>query len=252
VAAAALGDYVAAFRRRARALGPDVEVVDEPGLVGFGTREGHPGARALVLDDRSTAALEDLLARVPIGVVSASRSAPRARELLAACGYGGMEPAAAMVRSDLDGLPDLRLARELTPSRVQRTPDEPPGVPFDDAVAAVLRFDPSPSAVPEAAIRAFLLSLPAATLLAAVDESGTVRATAASGAYGEDAVVVMVSTDPSLRGRGIGSAMTAHALRAAKDNGAVRACLASDIGEPIYRRLGFTKVAELDRFIRPG
>lgn len=246
-----LDDYVAAFARRASSLGPAAELVQAPGLVAFGTADGHVGGRVLVLDDRSLPELTDFLAQVRVDLVSVGDEATRSRAALETAGFAGLERAAAMVRRDLDGLPDLPLPDDLTISQVQRTPEEPPGVPFDRAIAALLRFDPESGVVPEAAIRAFLLSLPHATLLAAVDPSGDVRATSASGVFDEDGVVVMVSTDPALRGRGIGSAMTAAALRAARVNGAVRACLdASAVGEPIYQRLGFSTVARLSRLSR--
>jgi ribosomal protein S18 acetylase RimI-like enzyme len=59
-----------------------------------------------------------------------------------------------------------------------------------------------------------------------------------------------VNTDPGRRGRGIGQAMTAQALSAARRAGARFAALdASDAGRSIYLRLGFDVVGMLTRFI---
>jgi len=65
--------------------------------------------------------------------------------------------------------------------------------------------------------------------------------------------VIFVNTHPDWRGRGVGQAMTAAALRAAQNSGARRACLdSSDAGLSIYARLGFKTVARTKRFFRAG
>jgi GNAT superfamily N-acetyltransferase len=95
-----------------------------------------------------------------------------------------------------------------------------------------------------------LRSLPASfRLFAAVDEDRAVRATSASGRFGTEATVIFVNTDPEWRGRGIGQAMTAAALRSARDCGALRAGLdASAAGARIYLRLGFQAITRTTRF----
>jgi ribosomal protein S18 acetylase RimI-like enzyme len=61
--------------------------------------------------------------------------------------------------------------------------------------------------------------------------------------------MIFVNTDPDWRGRGIGRAMTAEALHAAKRTGARRAGLdAINAGLSIYVRLGFEIVSEITRF----
>ncbi|MEA2282061.1 MAG: Acetyltransferase domain [Solirubrobacteraceae bacterium] len=77
------------------------------------------------------------------------------------------------------------------------------------------------------------------------------RATSGSGTFGIEATVLFVNPDPGWRGRGIGRAMTAAALRAAQSSGAQRACLdATHAGLSIYLRLGFEVVARTTRFAR--
>ncbi len=98
----------------------------------------------------------------------------------------------------------------------------------------------------------YLRALPAAIrLFAAVDEDGAVRATAGAGMFGNEASVMFVNTDPDWRRRGIGRAMTAAALRAARGCGALRAGLdASKAGTSIYVRIGFERVSPTTRFFR--
>jgi len=80
-----------------------------------------------------------------------------------------------------------------------------------------------------------------------------VLATAGWGAFGEEATVIFVNTQPDWRGRAIGRAMTAAALRSALHGGARRASLdASYAGARIYRRLGFDVVSATTSFFHTG
>jgi ribosomal protein S18 acetylase RimI-like enzyme len=97
-----------------------------------------------------------------------------------------------------------------------------------------------------------LLRRSPARFFAALDADGAVRATSASAVSGEDASVTFVNTDPAWRGRGIGTAMTALALRDARARGARRACLsATAAGQGIYARLGFSVAAFATDCFRP-
>jgi ribosomal protein S18 acetylase RimI-like enzyme len=104
------------------------------------------------------------------------------------------------------------------------------------------------------ALVTYLRSLPLGSrLLAAVDDGGMVRGTSGSRNFGPEAYVFFVNTDPGWRRRGVGLSMTAAALRSAAESGAVRATLdASGPGAPLYRRLGFTAVAQLTQFSPSG
>lgn len=62
-----------------------------------------------------------------------------------------------------------------------------------------------------------------------------------------------IGTDPSLRARGIGTALTAAAMQVARSEQALVCTLqASDMGAPVYRRLGFTQVSEVELYSPPA
>jgi ribosomal protein S18 acetylase RimI-like enzyme len=61
-----------------------------------------------------------------------------------------------------------------------------------------------------------------------------------------------IATDPEYRGRGIGAALTAEAMAVGRQYGASVCTLqASGLGEPVYRRLGFTPVGEIELYSPP-
>lgn len=79
------------------------------------------------------------------------------------------------------------------------------------------------------------------------------RATSGARTLGADATVIFVNTDRGWRRQGVGTAMTAAAIRAAHELGATRACVnATRAGRPVYERLGFTAVAATTQFVRAG
>ncbi|HEV7204250.1 MAG TPA: GNAT family N-acetyltransferase [Jatrophihabitans sp.] len=242
--------YLAAMVARCdRMQQADSRRVDEPGLHGLLSATG-PLTRLLVTDDRALAPLVELLPHVPAGSINVLATAPRCTGLLGTTSGWRPNPTTAMVRRDLDTVPALGLPSELTLRRVRRTADDPvDGVPLADAVAVAARAD---SSIPDPGeLATYLSSLPAIGLFAAVDGAGTARATSGYGVFGTYASVIFVDTDPGWQRRGIGSAMTAAALRAAAGAGACRASLdASDVALPIYRRLGFEEVGPLTQFVR--
>jgi len=76
--------------------------------------------------------------------------------------------------------------------------------------------------------------------------NGTAAATTSLLMCGELAGIYHVATLPSFRGRGIGAAVTMHALQEARARGASIAVLqSSTMGFPVYRALGFESVCEL-------
>jgi ribosomal protein S18 acetylase RimI-like enzyme len=210
-----------------------------------------PRLRLLVTDDRGYDLVASLVADAREGMIRVFANAARCAELISGHPAWRPEPSTAMVCPDLGGRPTVAPPSDLTVRPVRRLAgDAGDGVSLEDAVAAALLADPRIKDAPEA-FAAYLRSLPPTIrLFAAVDAGSAVRATSGSGVYGTDASVLFVNTDPRWRGRGIGRAMTAMALRSARDRGAQRACLdASGAGLSIYTRLGFEEVARITRFL---
>jgi ribosomal protein S18 acetylase RimI-like enzyme len=229
---------------------PGQLVVEEPGVRGLLPCAEEPRARLLVTDDRAYDLLAALLPGTRCGTVSVFAAAERCAELFDAAAAWTAEPVTAMICPDLQTVPAVPLPTELTLRPVRRLAGAAPdGVRLEDAAAAAVRADSRIDDSPDAFAR-YLRSLPhAVRLFAAVDGDGTVRATSGSGTFGTEAHVLFVNTDPGWRGRGIGRAMTAAALRAAQSSGAERACLdATDAGLSIYLRLGLEVVGRTTRF----
>jgi GNAT superfamily N-acetyltransferase len=235
--------------RRARLRQPGEEVWAAPGACGVvGTADGS--VRLLVTDDRALDDLAALLGRSRAGVVTTFDGAARATALLRGDpDWRAERPVTAMVRHDLDGLPGPPLPDGLALRPVRRLAEDD-GVPLEAAVACAAAADPSIEQ-PEV-LAAYLRTLPPTLrLVAAVDAAGTVRGTAGCDAGGEDAGVLFVDTHPAWQGRGIASALTAAALRAAASAGARRATLdATDVALSVYRRLGFEPAGRIERFTR--
>jgi len=245
--------YVAAFVARCdvmRALSQPA--INEPGVLGLLPSTKHPVTRLLVTDDRAYDVLAALLPDARAGMINVFADAARCAELVNGLAAWRPEATTALIRRELRTVPAVPLPRDLRFRPVRRLPADPPdGVPLEDAAAAAMLADPKIDDPPEAFV-SYLRSFPATTrLFAAVDGDGVVRATAGSDAFGPVASVMFVNTDPDWRGRGIGRAMTAAALRAAHEYGARQACLnASDAGLSIYQRLGFELVTRTTRFFR--
>jgi GNAT superfamily N-acetyltransferase len=78
---------------------------------------------------------------------------------------------------------------------------------------------------------------------------GRVVATAAVVLTGDVAGLYWIATAPEYRGRGVGAELTTSAMEIARDHGAGLCTLqASTMGEPVYRRLGFAGVGEVELF----
>jgi ribosomal protein S18 acetylase RimI-like enzyme len=208
----------------------------------------------LVLDDRAFDVLAAVLPLASAGTIRIHEAASRCAELLREDPMWTPKAVTAMVCPDLRALPDPSLPRGLTLRPVRRVPEDPSDrVPLTDAVAVAGLAAPA-GRVSIADLVTYLRSLPEGPrLLAAVDDEGTVRGTSGSRALGSEAYVFFVNTDPCWRRRGVGLSMTAAVLRSAADSGATRASLdASQPGIPLYRRLGFTAVAQMTQFSCSG
>ena len=248
VTSTTVADYAAAFQRQAASLVRAGDgLIDHDGLLGFGGTRALPEARLLVTDDKALAVLREMLPSISAGTIKVLDTAPGCRALLDRTLSWARESVTAMVCLDLDAVPDLPIPDGLALHPVLRSPpDGTLGIPLADAAAAYLLAQADAAAGPplDRFIR-YLGSLPLRVrLFAAVDESGIVRATSASEATDDDARVFFVTTHPSCRGRGIGTAMTAAALRDAARSGSRRASLESThAGVGIYTRLTFEPVS---------
>lgn len=222
--------------------------IGEAGLRGVLPGAEDSQARLLVTDDRAHDVLAALLPHARAGMIRVFETAERCAQLVADQLGWGSDTVTAMVCRDLNAMPVLPLPDDLTLRSVRRLAgDSEDGVALVDAVALAIEGPPG-------GLGDFLRTLPSTfRLLAAVDSGGTVRATSGFGVFGCYATVIFVNTDPDRRGRGIGQAMSAHALRAAQRAGARQASLdASDAGRSIYLRLGFEIAGSVTRFASPN
>jgi ribosomal protein S18 acetylase RimI-like enzyme len=66
----------------------------------------------------------------------------------------------------------------------------------------------------------------------------------------------VLAVDPAARGRGVGSALAEAVIQRARELGATRVVLSSDVGmhtaQRIYTRLGFSRLPDRDWSPRPG
>lgn len=247
--------YVGGFRAWCGAMRPKGRPeVAEPGVQGLLAWTDDPLTRLVVTDDRASEALQAMMPVVRSALITVFPGAPRCADLIAEHQEWTVTTATAMICRDLQDLPVVPLPTELTLRPVRRLARDPSdGVPLLDAAAAAIRADPEIRQ--ELGVFAEYLRSwpPMVRLLAAVDPDGAVRATAGSGTFGRYSSVMFVTTERGWRGRGIGLAMTAAALRAAWKSGAEQACLdSSDAGTRIYRSLGFVGVDRVTRFFRPA
>ena len=199
-----------------------------------------PPTRLLVLDDRAYDALAAALPDLGGGTITVAAAAVRCTELVAgAAGWRAVKPVTAMVCQDLATVPEVAIPCGLTLRPVQSV---------EDAAALAMRAAPTIQG-PLSTFADYLRSLEGAVqLLEAVDGDGSVRATAGT-RVGTEATVFFVNTDRGWQRRGIGRAMTAAALHAARALGATRACLdASEAGARIYLSLGFETWTQFSRY----
>jgi ribosomal protein S18 acetylase RimI-like enzyme len=243
--------YVDGFVARCHIMRrPDQRELASAGLNGLVSSTSDSATRLLVTDDRAYGALAELLPVIRAGLITVLASAGRCAELVERQGAWRPDTVTAMVHRELWTVTAMALPCGLTLRPVRRRANDPRnGVSLDDAVEAAMVASSAIRDPPEV-LANYLRGLPSAfRLLVAVDGDAAVRATAGAGVFGEEGTVIFVNTDPDWRGRGIGRAMTAAALRSAVDSGARRASLdASDAGRSIYERLGFEAVARATRF----
>ena len=215
---AAMDGYVEAFLARCLAARPPGDaMIDEPGIHGLMPDKDDGRARLLITDDRARDRLSTLLGGTRAGMITVCAAAAQCAELLETVAGWRAGTATAMICRDLQTVQAPRLPSGLTLRPVRRLANDPPGgVPLTQAVAAACRADLESSDA--RALAEHLRSLPRAfALWAAVDDGDSVRGTSGSAGFGATASVIFVNTDPDWRHRGIARAMTAIALRAARN-----------------------------------
>jgi GNAT superfamily N-acetyltransferase len=243
--------YARAFLAQCQSANPGGATIANTGLHGVLGADEHPRIQLLVTDDQAYDRLAVVLRKASSGMIRVFGPARRCAQLVADQLGWSSNTATAMVSSDLATVPAPTLPSDLMLQPVRRVPDDDhDGVALDDAVAAAMSATTAIKG-PSEAFAKYLRSLPSTfRLLAAVDRDGRVRATSGYGLFGSYATVIFVNSDPGWRGRGIGQAMTAHALHAARRAGARCASLdASAAGARIYLRLGFAEAGALKRFM---
>jgi ribosomal protein S18 acetylase RimI-like enzyme len=209
--------------------------------------------RLLATDDRAYGRFEAIVPTARQGIANVFDTAARCDEFMRGRpGWKAERPVTAMVCGDLQAVPAVTLPDGLVLRSVNRlASDVPDAISLEAAAAAAIASDPGITGTADA-FAAFLRALPPSVrLFAAVDEGEVVRATSGCDVFGDYARIFFVNTEPGWRRRGVGSAMTVEALRAAASAGARQAFLdATDDGASVYSRLGFEVAGQLTRYSR--
>jgi len=171
----------------------------------------------------------------------------------------GLDPAAEAACEAL-GLPysDTVPGMALAPIRDGRTADDPVRVErvrddagLDDHIGVIVEAFAMPRAAAERIVNRRTLDALDSELYVGYDDGHPV-ATVGLFVSGRTAGVMNVACLASHRRRGIGEAMTWHAVSRGAALGATLAALqASEMGRPVYERMGFELVSPYRTFVRP-
>ena len=149
-----------------------------------------------------------------------------------------------MVMADVSRAPEPPSGLEIRPARDRAT--------LDDHLAVLSASFGMPVELARQLLTERVLSLIDAELYVGYVEGAPVASSALIASDGV-AGVWNVGCVPSHRKRGLGEAMTWHAVRRGAETGCVMANLqASEMGQPIYARMGFEVVAGYRTFVRDG
>lgn len=246
--------YVAGFLARCDVLRQSgQELVDRDGLHGLLCKDATQPTRLVIDDDAAIDALPRIVAQISSGTLDVFHAAAGCRDLLESERSWQRRTATAMSMRDLVMVRPAELAGQLVIRPVQLPNSEvAAGVPLHEAVALAELADPPDDDAETGQLVKHLRSLtPAVRLFAALDAGGSVRATSGVGLFGTFAHVLFVNTHSDWRRRGVGGAMTAHALVDARETGASAAYLnASPDGTGVYERIGFETAGQVARFSR--
>ena len=241
-------DGYVAFRTRALqrlAALTGGHVVAEPGLVRLVADDEAVRGGVLLWGSVEPAAVADVLAAegAPQWVALLPPAADLA-PVVAEAGWSSQELRTAMALPDLTRLREAPLPPDVVigPVAVRQSSE---GSSLEEAVRLSVLYGEDPSASSrDLELEAQLLRrLSGIRFFAALDAEGRCVATGGSRVVDGAALVAGVATLPSHRRRGIGTAITAVALRAAAEAGAREAFLdSSPEGVGIYQRLGFAEI----------
>ena len=249
-------DYIA-FRRRAlhrMADLADLERVDEPGLVGALATSGPARGGVLVVDPHGADALLDVLQSGLPQWIGLRHRDGRLLAALAQQGWHISQELQAMSLSDLRALRAVPMPKGISSVEVAIARGRP-GYPLHLALEVQLEHDRDDAAAParDLELEAQLMRELSVRFFAAVTDDGACVGTAGSRVVDSSALVAAVTTIPSYRRRGLGTAMTCRALLSAREDGATNAFLdATPAGAGIYRRLGFSELGPVVYCERPA
>ena len=238
-------DEYVAFRRRAlhrMAELAGLEQVDEPGMVGAVAPTGPGRGGLLVVRPGERDALFDALRRGLPQWVGFLHPEPDLLQRLADEGWDTVQAHHAMSLASLADLQRVPLPPGFSAAEVAVHRGRP-GFPLRKALEVELEHSRDDIAAParDLELAARLLRKLSVRVFAAVNADGACVGTAGSRVVDATALVAAVVTIPEYRRRGLGTAMTCHALEAARADGAADAFLdATPAGVGIYRRLGFS------------
>jgi GNAT superfamily N-acetyltransferase len=234
-----------AFRRRAlerTAELASLELIDADGILGAVGRDLVARGGVVLLGNVGEPALRQLLDTYSpqwIGVLPAAE--PLLRGITDA-GWNLVYDHRMMSLPDLGDLHVVSLPAGVEVNRVAVRHGEI-GFPLMEALRVELENIRGDDAAParDLALEARMLrTLSGINFFAAITPNGGCVGTAGSRVIEDSALVAAVVTVPGFRRRGLGTAMTFHALAAAREAGAHSAFLdATPAGTGIYRRLGF-------------
>lgn len=130
---------------------------------------------------------------------------------------------------------------------IQRPP-EPPGFSRDVDPLTVVRINDAAYGLPDSFQIALAdMELRDGLYVYGAGEDGRVSSCLFAFDHEDDCSVWLVATLPHARGRGLAAALMAHALADAAERGRTTSTLqATDLGRPVYERLGYRSLGEIE------
>jgi GNAT superfamily N-acetyltransferase len=220
-----------------------------PGLFGATDPDGGTGGGVWALRPEVDERLRRVLASGSPDWVALTEPADAMLPIVSDAGCVVVRSVLAMELPTLSDVPELPLPHNVSMQRVDVAGDGD-AISIEEALLVDMLHGSTDaaSARRDLPLEADALRhLPGITLVAGVDSGGSCIATAGTRVVGRSALVSAVATIPQYRRQGIAAALTAAALRAARQAGARRAFLDAYAGESVYARLGFRPIGTVTR-----